>query len=199
MPKIVDHNKRRNEIVDRAIPIFAKEGYYQTNLSQIADLCGFKRTTIYKYFKGKDSIFLFAVDSILTHIELEARSITSSNGISSIEKIARVIEKIVSYSYENKDAMVIILDLWLRMKWESDFPESDIGDRIRTLEAAFERIIKEGIAAGEIKKLDSRAMACAIFAFIESFVIHASLFDNFTFAEVTGSVRILLEGMRAHS
>jgi AcrR family transcriptional regulator len=197
MPKIVDHNKRRSEIVERAVPIFAKEGYYQTNLSQIADLCGFKRTTIYKYFKGKDSIFIYAVDSILSRIENDAKLITSADGLPSIEKIARVIEKIVSYSFANKDAMAIILDLWLRIKREKDFPESDISDRIRALEAAFERIIKEGIAAGEIRKLDSSSMACALFAFIESFVIHASLFDNFTFNESMNSVRILLEGMRA--
>jgi AcrR family transcriptional regulator len=196
MPKIVDHNKRRTEIVDRAIPIFAHAGYYQTNLSQIADLCGFKRTTIYKYFKGKDSIFIFAVDSILSRMETEAKSITSSNSTPAIEKIARVIENIVSYSFQNKDAMAIVLDLWLRIKRESDFPESDISDRIRALEAAFERIINEGMAAGEIRPIDSRAMACALFAFIESFVIHASLFENFTFTEVMNSVRILLEGMK---
>jgi AcrR family transcriptional regulator len=197
MPKIVDHVKRRDEIVQNAIPIFAREGYYETNMSKIADLCGLKRTTIYKYFKGKDSIFYYAVDSILSRIESETKAISSSPEIPAIEKIARMIERIVLYSNENRDAMAIILELWLRMKREREFPEPDISGRVHALEAAFERIIKEGKATGEMKNFDSAAMASAIFAFTESFVIHASLFGNFTFSEVMGPVKVLLGGMRA--
>lgn len=47
---------RRNQILDVATALFARQGYRETNLAQIADELGFRRQAVYHYFRAKDDI-----------------------------------------------------------------------------------------------------------------------------------------------
>jgi AcrR family transcriptional regulator len=53
---------RRDQILDAAIEVFARNGYERTNVSDIAGTAGIAKGTIYLYFKSKEEIF----DAILT-------------------------------------------------------------------------------------------------------------------------------------
>ena len=60
MTVLVDHQERRKMILERAFELFAEEGFSGVTYQKIADRCGISRTSIYKYFKDKDQIFIFA-------------------------------------------------------------------------------------------------------------------------------------------
>ncbi|MGN1064835.1 MAG: TetR/AcrR family transcriptional regulator, partial [Thermoguttaceae bacterium] len=45
-------------ILERAFELFAEEGFSGVTYQKIADRCGISRTSIYKYFKDKDQIFI---------------------------------------------------------------------------------------------------------------------------------------------
>lgn len=47
---------RRGQILDVATALFARQGYRETNLAQIADELGFRRQAVYHYFRAKDDI-----------------------------------------------------------------------------------------------------------------------------------------------
>ena len=62
MAIIVEHEKRRHEILDKALEVFVDEGYEDATFQKIADKCGITRTTLYIYFKNKiESNDVFAV------------------------------------------------------------------------------------------------------------------------------------------
>ena len=63
MPKIVDHEERKRDIMEMALSIFIEEGYSNTKLANIADKCNIARTTLYQYFGNKDEIFKYAIKS----------------------------------------------------------------------------------------------------------------------------------------
>lgn len=63
MPKHIDHEQRKKEILYAALDVFARVGYKDANLGLIANSCGLSRTTVYQYFKDKSEIFHFAVKS----------------------------------------------------------------------------------------------------------------------------------------
>ena len=52
MATIVEHDKRRQEILQRALDVFIDEGYEDVTFQKIADRCGITRTTLYIYFKN---------------------------------------------------------------------------------------------------------------------------------------------------
>ena len=61
MTILVDHQLRRNMILERAFALFAAEGYGGVTYQKIADRCEISRTAIYKYFKNKEEIFTYAI------------------------------------------------------------------------------------------------------------------------------------------
>ena len=61
MPKKIDHEERKEKILQTALKVFAREGYRDSNLSLIAIECGVSRPTIYQYFKDKEEIYYYEV------------------------------------------------------------------------------------------------------------------------------------------
>ena len=53
MAIIVEHEKRKKEILEKSMELFCKEGFDDVTFQKIADACGITRTTLYIYFKNK--------------------------------------------------------------------------------------------------------------------------------------------------
>lgn len=54
--------RRREEILDAAARTFAAHGYAGTEMQTVADASGIGKGTVYLYFRGKEALFLAAVD-----------------------------------------------------------------------------------------------------------------------------------------
>jgi AcrR family transcriptional regulator len=57
MPKIVDHEKYRRELLDRSFDLFAERGVSSVSMREIAEALGVSTGTLYHYFPDKDSLF----------------------------------------------------------------------------------------------------------------------------------------------
>ncbi len=57
MPKIVDRDKLRREIVAKATPVFSEFGYSGLGMRQIADHLGMSKSALYHYFPSKEDLF----------------------------------------------------------------------------------------------------------------------------------------------
>ena len=57
MPRIVDHDARREELLDRAFELFAARGYAAVSMRDLARSIDATTGTLYHYFPSKDDIF----------------------------------------------------------------------------------------------------------------------------------------------
>ncbi|TVQ91576.1 MAG: TetR/AcrR family transcriptional regulator [Deltaproteobacteria bacterium] len=57
MPRIVDHEARREELLDRAFELFALRGYAAVSMRDLARSIDATTGTLYHYFPSKDDIF----------------------------------------------------------------------------------------------------------------------------------------------
>lgn len=57
MPKIVDHESYRLELLSQCFHLFARHGYGNVSMRQIADELGVSTGTLYHYFSNKKAIF----------------------------------------------------------------------------------------------------------------------------------------------
>ncbi len=73
-PKIVDHQKRKLEILNAACELFVKNGYHQTTLSSIAKAAGIGQGTLYYYFPTKDEIFWGVYELLISQMEKKIES-----------------------------------------------------------------------------------------------------------------------------
>src|SRR5580700_11281349 len=66
---------KRERILDAAVRVFAKKGFYATRVSEVAKAAGVADGTIYLYFKSKDellvSLFEDRVERLLAYMREE--------------------------------------------------------------------------------------------------------------------------------
>ncbi len=61
-------SRRREEILDIAAHVFAKNGYRQADVQEIADALKLGKGTIYRYFETKETLFLKTVDRAMQRL-----------------------------------------------------------------------------------------------------------------------------------
>ncbi len=64
---------KRRRILDAAVKVFAKKGYFAARVSEIAKKADVADGTIYLYFKGKEDILVSLFDEIMSEYVAEAR------------------------------------------------------------------------------------------------------------------------------
>ncbi len=57
MPRVVDHDQRRQELLEQCFALFAREGYAGLTMRRIATELGTSTGTLYHYFAGKGDLF----------------------------------------------------------------------------------------------------------------------------------------------
>ena len=56
MPKIVDHDEYREEMLEKCFHFFSRKGYSKVTMREIADEIGISTGTLYHYFSTKENI-----------------------------------------------------------------------------------------------------------------------------------------------
>ena len=85
--------RRQVEILDAAAALFARNGYPNTDVQQVADALRVGKGTVYRYFPSKEELFLAAVDRGVR--QMESRIIADVTGIA--DPIAILEEAVRSY------------------------------------------------------------------------------------------------------
>jgi len=55
-------DERRRHLTEVALEVFAKRGYSETELSDVADAAGIRRPLLYHYFGGKEDLYLAVLE-----------------------------------------------------------------------------------------------------------------------------------------
>ena len=87
----VEHDKRRQEILKRALDVFIDEGFENATFQKIADRCGITRTTLYIYFKNKKDIFNYSIKNMLLDVEGDLLRVKADKTLNSVVKIRTVL------------------------------------------------------------------------------------------------------------
>ena len=65
MPKIVDHDERREELLEPCLGLFARKGFHAISMREIARHLGVTTGTLYHYFEGKLDLFEHMIDRVI--------------------------------------------------------------------------------------------------------------------------------------
>ncbi|MGC8594614.1 MAG: TetR/AcrR family transcriptional regulator [Candidatus Kryptoniota bacterium] len=99
---------RRNDIITAARHIFAKRGYQEATLEEIAGTAEFGKGTIYNYFKSKEDLFCAILDETFDDIvELTKRS--TEIGLTARDKLKNFAVHGMRYYRENRDFFILLM------------------------------------------------------------------------------------------
>lgn len=62
MPKLVDHEKYRQDLLERSFDCFAEHGYAAVTMRDLAKHLGVSTGTLYHYFRSKEELFEALID-----------------------------------------------------------------------------------------------------------------------------------------
>ena len=181
MPKKIDHEKRKINILKTALEVFSEEGYKESNLSLIADRCGLSRPTLYQYFKDKDQIYYFAVKLITGRMFTQYSSVAfDSKYGDEADRIIWICDDIIDQARQNEGALRSLMDVMLQQKKENiDFSEI-IEKRTKKLSILFKRLLRLGIHNGTFKKeVNIEMVSSHIYTLLECFCFQIAFLGSF--------------------
>ncbi|GHV76957.1 TetR family transcriptional regulator [Spirochaetia bacterium] len=188
MSILVEHDKRRQEILTHALDVFIREGFENATFQKIADHCGITRTTLYVYFKNKKEIFNYSIKNMLLGVERDLLRVKGDKSLHSIEKIRKVLILIMDRLEENRRLLSVSLN-YLRYLSKSD---ADPDYRVRRRTIHMRRILAsmliEGIREGTIKPINVRAMDDLLYGLIETAIFRLVILKRTDVAELKNSV-----------
>ena len=164
----VEHDKRRQKILEKALVVFMDDGFEAATFQKIADRCGITRTILYLYFKNKREIFTYSIKQLLSNAEEKIKTICVDKKLSCTEKISDILLSILKLLEHNRQLLSVVLDYLLLISKGDVNPDERVRRRTVRLRHILSSIVIEGVKSGELKKIKIKTMHDSLYSFIES-------------------------------
>ncbi|MDR1173986.1 MAG: TetR/AcrR family transcriptional regulator [Treponema sp.] len=168
MSIIVEHDKRRKEILEKALDVFMDEGFEDATFQKIADRCGITRTTLYIYFRNKKEIFNYSIKQLLCEVEESITVIRNDDNLTSAEKLKKVLSDIIDRLEKNRWLLSVILDYLLHLSRSDSDPETRVRRRTVRLRHILSSILIEGIRKEELAEVSVKDAVDMLYGLLES-------------------------------
>jgi AcrR family transcriptional regulator len=188
MSIVVENEKRRKEILEKALDVFITEGYVDATFQKIADKCSITRTTLYLYFKNKKEIFNYSIKLLLVKLEEDIHLIHSDPSLDSIQKITEVLMKIFSHIEENRRLVSVIRDYLLHISKRSGDPGKPVRRRTIKLRHILSSLVIEGIKTGKLKPVNVKTADAYLYSFIEASIFRIAILRQETVGDLRETV-----------
>ncbi|MDR0589533.1 MAG: TetR/AcrR family transcriptional regulator [Spirochaetaceae bacterium] len=196
MSIVVEHEKRRREILENALDIFMEEGFENATFQKIADRCRITRTTLYIYFKNKRDIFNYSIKQLLGELERDISGVRENKTLSCSDKLLRVVSLILERLEENRRLLQVVLDFLLYLSKNEADPEIRVRRRTLRLRHIIATMMIEGIRSGEIKAVNVRAADDLFYGLIESAIFRLVVLKRPSARELKPAVDLIINQMR---
>lgn len=177
MPKIVDKDKKRQDIVEASVQVFKCKGYHGTRIIDIAREAGMGKGTIYEYFSSKDEIILGVFEELfLDYEQLLYNRVKSDRA--SIEEIVSSVAGAFDDLDDCGELIPVYFELWSsRQLYESLGLRERMSKWFERLSAAYTQLIEKGQRSREISlEINAKAFARTLVSAIDGIVLHYCLF-----------------------
>ena len=197
VPKIVDKEERMQMILSKALEVFAKVGYRESNLSLIAEACCLSRPTVYQYFSDKKEIYYYAVKNVTSRMFEKYSNIAFAPGDQDeIERLRMIVLDIFSFARENESTLSNLVEFILSEKKSGVDVYSSIRSRTAKMRILIKRLVLQGIHRNTIRECDADKVGEEIFSPVVAEAFQVGFFPSFSAEEASSIVSEFLEAFR---
>jgi AcrR family transcriptional regulator len=175
-PKIIDKDKKREEIFRSAMKVFAQKGVRDFKMIDIAEMAGVGKGTLYEYFSSKEQLvegcFSILLEDFDVHMKSQLSDITHP-----AEKMKQYIATSFDFFRQEKDRLDILFDLYA-----SGIPRSSDRPWFEGLSASYGQvkqylasIVKEGVQQGVFRPVDANLVSAMLAALLDGILFHAAM------------------------
>ncbi len=194
MAIVVEHDKRKHEILQKSLDIFVEEGYEDATFQKIADRCGITRTTLYIYFKNKHEIFLGSIKELLSSLETSITIIVNDTDLSTEEALRRVLMTIIDLCQKSKQLFSVILNYLLQIKKTGVDTNERVRRRVIKLRHVLSTLMIRGIQNKEFKEQNVKDMNELLYGLIESAIFRLIVLNQDDISDIRKTLNLAVDG-----
>jgi AcrR family transcriptional regulator len=199
MSIVVEHEKRRREILEKALDVFMDQGYEDATFLKIADRCGITRTTLYLYFRNKKEIFNYSIKQMLSEVEKDIQVVRRDGGLKTGDRLVRMLTGIIDRLEKNRRILLVSLNYLLYISKSDHDPKYRLRRRTVRLRHFLATTGIEGIRAGELIPLNVRDVDELLYCIIESAVFRLVILKQTAAGELKGAVELAVRRLERKS
>ncbi len=193
-------SQKRECILEAALRAFARNGFYNTRVSDIASEAGVADGTIYLYFKNKDdlliSLFEDQMEWIIDRLRHELAAV--DGGV--LNQLRSFIHLHFRLAVERPDlAEFITVELRQSAKFVKEYENPKFADYLKMLYSLIERGQEEGVLRTD---LDRRLVTRAIFGALDEVLLQLALLPDApddVSDEAYQIAEMIIDGLRVRS
>lgn len=193
MAIVVEHDKRKHEILQKSLDVFIDEGYEDATFQKIADRCGITRTTLYIYFKNKYEIFLGSLKELLSDLEITLKKICSNEKITSEEALRQIMTAIADTIESNKKLFSVLLNYLMQLKKSGVDTNERVLRRVIRLRHLMTSILIKGIQNKEFKELNVKDINEMFYGLIEAAIFRIAVLNKDNIQELRDSLNTIID------
>lgn len=197
MAAVVEHDKRRDEILQKSVDVFMTEGYKDVTIQKIADHCGITRTTLYIYFKNKQEIFVSAIKKVTKELESELFSLVKQKELSCEETLKQMMYKIFQVCEKNSHVFVVITGYLQQLQKTGEDPNKRVMHHVLKLRHFTTQLLIKGIENGEFRKTDLKNTNELFYSIIEALIFRIVVLNQHDLAPLYGMIDSAVENLKA--
>jgi len=191
----MDQPNKRRRILDAAVEVFSRYGFYNSKVAQVAKAAGVADGTIYLYFKSKEDIL---IQVFVDTMELaNSKQRMAMEGLTSAPEKLRTFVRVHFELVGQNPSLAEVLTVELRQS-SKFMRDSDVRPFGRYL-GIIGRIVAEGQAAGDFSPdVKPRTIARMLFGAIDELSLEWSMSSRSKSVEdaYSQTVRVFLAGLR---
>lgn len=197
MAIVVEHDKRKHEILEKSLDVFIEEGYEDVTFQKIADRCGITRTTLYIYFKNKREIFLWSIKQLMAGLQEELVSITDTdnNSAKPSQTLYKILMAVMDCCEKNKKLFGVILDYLLQLKKSGADPAEKVRRRVIHLRHLLSKVLIRGINCGEFKKINVKEINELFYSIVESAIFKLAVLNQDSLPETREILKLTVDSL----
>lgn len=191
--------ERKNQILEAAIAVFARLGFQQTRMDDIAGQAGLSKGALYLYYKSKDAIIGALLKYFFTQELKHLQDFVVTERLEPVtEQIMLLTRKMVEAMEWMGRLMPIAFEFYALAGRDKDVRQF-LNEYYLTYRGDLARLIERGVARGEFRSIDVNAFAITLTALYEGIALlyfidpHGLQWD----VQIEMSVQTLLAGIRA--
>ncbi|TFG80700.1 MAG: TetR/AcrR family transcriptional regulator [Spirochaetales bacterium] len=196
MSAIVEHEKRKKEILEKALDVFVEEGYADTTFQKIADRCGITRTILYLYFKNKREIFTFSIKRFTEKLEESIRTIVVDDELASYEKLERVVVMTVQSCVEHARLLSVIMAYLTYMKRSGGNTAERVRRRTIRMRHIIAGVVISGQKKGELARVPLKPVTELFYALIEAAIFRVTMLDKDSVEDLCSAARLFINRLK---
>lgn len=149
---------KEEEVVAAATKLFREKGYHGTSMQDIGDIVGVPKGSLYQHIDSKEALLFQIIGGSLEWTTSHVEAIGDSHA-APLDKLRKAIRHHINATVTARDSIGVLLE---DAKHLSGARRRSVVRQQERYEAVIQRILEEGIQAGQFRPCDVKTVSFAI-------------------------------------